>query len=156
MERIDIIREMTRNGFSEKYKNFKEFQMDERYQKMWKLCMHTLERRDLLLNMIFCNDVYQIPPVRTFIEINREELELLREEDKEQIFFEGKELKTFIKQSIGAYWGMVFKYILGYTKRKTVSVVKEKNYGVQSASRFYCSEHEAENRKRTRLLYEKI
>ena len=65
-------------------------------------------------------------------------------------------MKTFIKQSIGAYWGMVFKYILGYTKRKTVSVVKEKNYGVQSASRFYCSEHEAENRKRTRLLYEKI
>lgn len=156
MERIDVIREMTKNGFCEKYKNFRDFQKDEKYSPMWELCMHTLERRDLLLNMIFCNDVYQIPPIRTFIEINREDLEKLKAEDKEEIFFENGELKTFIKQSIGAYWGMVFKYVLGYAERRTVSVVREKNFGVQSASRFYCSEDENENRKRTRLLYEKI
>ena len=133
---VEQIVEIVETQYAEKYYNFQEFKMDEQYKAMWDMCMNTVKNRDLIINIIFCNDVYQIPPVRVFIDINREQIENLIANDKTQVFFENGRMKTYIKQSIGAFWGMVFRFALGYEDRRTVSVVKEKNYGVQTASRF--------------------
>ena len=134
--KLTQIIETVEKGFIDKYYNFKELQQEEKYKPMWEMCINTLKTRDLLINIIFCNDVYQIPPVRVFIDINRVELERLMLADREGIFFENGQMKNFIKQSVGAFWGMVFRFALAYDERKTVAVVKEKNYGIQSASRF--------------------
>lgn len=135
MNTKEIIK-IVEKDFSTNYYNFKEFMLDEKYRELWDMCVKTVENRDFLINIIFCNDVYQIPPTRVFVDINRTALDELRERDTENVFFENGCLKAFIKQSIGAFWGMVFRFALGYEDKRTVSVVKEKNYGIQTASRF--------------------
>lgn len=134
--RVEEIIRIVEEDFSTNYYNFKEFMLDDKYKELWDMCVETARNRDSLINIIFCNDVYQIPPTRVFVDINRKALDEIKERDKENVFFENGYLKAFIKQSIGAFWGMVFRFALGYEDKRTVSVVKEKNFGIQTASRF--------------------
>ena len=134
--KIEEIMRIVEEDFAKNYYNFKEFMLDEKYKVMWDMCVETVKNRDSLISIVFCNDVYQIPPTRVFVDINREALNKLRECDKDNIFFENGCLKAFVKQSVGAFWGMVFRFALGYEDKRTVSVVKEKNFGIQTASRF--------------------
>lgn len=63
--------------------------------------------RELFSHIIFCNDLLRIPPIKTFL--------LYYEQDLIRIT--GREdaaLELFAKKAIGAFWGMVFKFALGY------------------------------------------
>ena len=94
-------------GFSLRYRHFKEFQEDPAYRPYWNKCMEAVKDRELFSHIIFCNDLLHIPPVKTFL--------LYYEQDLIRIT--GREdaaLEPFVKKSIGAFWGMVFKFVLGY------------------------------------------
>ena len=130
----DDISRIVEDEFVSVYSHFKEFQTDQQFQNMWKLCMDTVNDRDSMLNIVFCNDMYQIPPVKVFIDINRQELESLKSD--KGLFDDKGCLKTYVKQSLGAFWGMVFRYGLGYDDRNVSTVVASKYYGVRTASHF--------------------
>lgn len=145
---IEKITKIVECGYADRYYNFKEFASDAKYRALWDMCMNTLKDYDYLTNIIFCNDIYQMPPVKVFVDINRKNIEKLMTDDKEHIFFDNYRMKTYIKQSLGAFWGMVFRYALDYGYRKTVTVVKEKYYGIQTASRFYKESEDLPNLSR--------
>ncbi|MBR4742916.1 MAG: hypothetical protein IK082_01850 [Oscillospiraceae bacterium] len=134
----DLVRTIE-DGFSERYFNFKEFQTEEKFRPLWSMCIETVKNRDSMTVIVFCNDTYKMPPVRVFIDINREKLDVLKNADPDELFTDGKQdkqFKTYVKQCLGAFWGMVFKFGLGYADRRTVSVVQKDYYGVATASRF--------------------
>jgi len=49
---------------------------------------------------------------------------------------EKAELTSFIKKSMGAFWGMVFKFVLQYQGQKNVSVSMNKVFMLKTASYF--------------------
>lgn len=57
------------------------------------------------------------------MDINCASLDELRERDTENGFFENGYLKAFIKQSIGAFWGMVFRFALGYEDKRRENLI---------------------------------
>jgi hypothetical protein len=93
------------SDFGNTYSHFKEFQQGEEYRKYWNKCMEALSDRDLLVNIIFCNDVFEMPPVKTFLTYYRDSFILLTGNEKAV-------LDIFVKRGIGAFWGMVFKFVL--------------------------------------------
>ena len=117
----------TSQGFAAKYPHFKEFQTDERYFPYWKLCVQALQDRDLLGHIIFCNDLFGIPPVKTFLCYYADEL----------VSITGKSdarLDDYVKKSIGAVWGYVFKTLFSYGGQKSVSVSLNKQFMVKTAT----------------------
>lgn len=46
------------------------------------------------------------------------------------------ELPVFVKKSIGAFWGMVFKFVLKYNGQKSVSVSMNDYFKVKTATYF--------------------
>lgn len=92
---------------------------------LWNECINTISNPTLMNNIIFCNDIMKIPPVKTFLISN------------ENIIME---LSNEEKKAIGAFWGFVFKYVLGYKNQKESVPVNTK--GVKKASRFYDNEIE--------------
>ena len=99
--------------FADHYHHFKEFQMSPAYRPYWDKCMEAVQNRELLSHIIFCNDLFHIPPVKTFL--------LYYEQDL--ISITGREdatLELFVKKAIGAFWGMVFKFVLGYQGQESV------------------------------------
>lgn len=151
--KADEIKKKVERDFTKEYMNFSEFAQNQVYKAVWDLCLDTLASRDRLVNIAFCNDVYQIPPVRVFIDINRDKIDEVVKQDTECILFrEDGTMKNYLKQSIGAFWGMVFKYGMGYQRRKTASVVKDNYYGIQTASRFYEVDKNDEEIKTRRYL----
>jgi len=50
------------------------------------------------------------------------------------------ELPLFVKKSIGAFWGMVFKFGLEYNGQKSVSVSMNEYFKVKTATYFTKSE----------------
>ncbi len=131
----DLVRKVEEE-FCERYSHFKEFQTDETFRPLWDMCIDTVRNHDNMIIMIFCNDVYQIPPVRVFIDLNRDKLDALLHAGSSALFMDDQRLKTYAKQCLGAFWGMVFKFGLGYSDRRSVSVVQKGYYGVATASRF--------------------
>jgi len=126
MKTYEIVRQVT-DGFTEIYSHFKEFQQSLEYQAYWDKCVACIADRDLLNNIIFCNDVFAIPPVKTFLTYYRDDFILLTGNKQAQ-------LDTFVKRSIGAFWGMVFKFVFGYTEQKSVSVSMNEYFMVKTAS----------------------
>ena len=124
------------SGFAERYSNFKEFQTDSIFRPLWDLCMKTVADTQQLNIIIFCNDTYEMPPVKVFVDINRREIEALCQSGDTSLFDENGRFKTYTKQSLGAFWGMVFRFGLMYQDRKSVFVVREKYFGISTASRF--------------------
>ena len=126
MNTNEILQKVT-TGFSVNYPHFKEFQQNGEYLPYWDQCMKSVADRDLLINIIFCNDVFGIPPVKTFLTYYRDDFIRLTGDERAR-------LDTFAKRGIGAFWGMVFKYVLRYTEQKSVSVSMNGYFLVKTAS----------------------
>ncbi len=115
------------NDFADKYPQFKEFQNSEAYFPYWKLCMQALQDRELLGHIIFCNDLFGIPPVKTFLCFYAETLQGLTGEDNAK-------LDDFTKKAIGAVFGYLFKVVFEYAGQKSVSVSLNKMFFVKTAT----------------------
>ncbi len=116
-------------NFSDVYTHFREFQKNQEYCSYWSKCIEAVSDEQLLSHIVFCNDVFCIPPVKTFLTYYKEDFVALT----------GKpdaELPLFVKKSIGAFWGMVFKYGLGYKGQKNVSVSMNEFFKVRTATYF--------------------
>ncbi|MDL2218770.1 hypothetical protein LJC04_00265 [Ruminococcaceae bacterium OttesenSCG-928-O06] len=124
---VDEIVQSTTGGFAQKYPHFKEFQTAEAYFPYWKLCLQALQDRDLLGHIIFCNDLFGIPPVKTFLCYFAPQLqEITAREDAR--------LDDFVKKAIGAVWGYVFKVVFSYAQQKSVSVSLNRMFMVKTAT----------------------
>jgi hypothetical protein len=123
----DEIIERLERGFAEKYAHFKEFQQNDEYRPYWDKCIESVKDRDLLVSIIFCNDVFAIPPVKTFLTCYRDDFIALTGDGRAR-------LDTFAKRGIGAFWGMVFKFVLGYAASEQKSVSMNEYFMVKTAS----------------------
>ena len=117
------------NDFSKVYTHFQEFQRNINYRKYWDKCIEAVMDRELLSHIVFCNDLFSIPPVKTFLMYYRDDFILITGKSN-------AELDVFVKKSIGAFWGMVFKFALGYQDQKSVSVSMYDYFVVKTASCF--------------------
>lgn len=118
---------MVENEFSKFYPHFQEFQKNTDYKKYWGKCIEAVLDRELLSHIIFCNDLFSIPPIKTFLMYYRDDF----------IIITGKsnaELDAFVKRSIGAFWGMVLKSVFRYQEQKSVSVSMYEYFIVKTAS----------------------
>lgn len=105
-----------REEFPRSYKRFSSFVESG---ELWQTLIDSLRNAELMSHYVFCNDVMGIPPVRVHLcvypQLRRRELS--REE----------------KQAMGAFWGFVFKELLGYREQESVSCVIG---GVKTATRY--------------------
>lgn len=122
----DIIQSTTRD-FAKKYPHFKEFQTDSAYSAYWSLCLQAMQDRDLLGHIVFCNDLFGIPPAKTFLCFYAETLKTITGA-------EDAKLSDFVKKSIGAVWGFVFKCVFTYDGQKSVSVSLNRLFMVKTAT----------------------
>lgn len=111
---------------SHHYKPFVSFQKKEAYRPYWDLCLKAVQDRDLLSHIIFCNDLLRVPPVKVHL--------LYYEAAFTALVGADNKMENFVKKSIGAFWGMVFKFILGYQAQETVSISLGSCFSVRSAS----------------------
>ena len=81
---------------------------------LWDLCADTATTPEVLTSIEFANDWLGIPPVKSFLAYNRASLEELY---GSTIVFDDA-----VKRAIGAFWGAVFKELLGYEKQKSVAI----------------------------------
>ena len=126
---VNHMKDYIEKNFSAVYTHFKEFQENEEYAPYWNKCIETICDEQLLSHIVFCNDVFCIPPVKTFLTYYKDDF----------IVLTGKsdaELPVYVKKSIGAFWGMVFKFALGYRGQKSVSVSMNKYFKVKTATYF--------------------
>jgi len=126
MRTSEIMNEVEQK-FADIYTHFKELQQKDEYRRYWDKCMESLSNRDLLVNIIFCNDVFAIPPVKTFLTYYLEDFKKLTGDEHAR-------LDIFVKRGIGAFWGMVFKFVLGYTRQESVSISMNKFFHVKTAT----------------------
>ena len=112
-------------GFAQKYKAFSNFPQSG---KVWDECLAAAQDAKLMNNLVFCNDVLQIPPVKVFLLANATI---------------GGQLADEEKKSIGAFWGFVFKFVFGYKNQKSVSVRVADN-NLKSATYFFDCPQEIE------------
>ncbi len=123
------MREYIETNFSEIYTHFREFQENKEYEPYWNKCIEAICDKQLLSNIMFCNDIFCIPPVKTFLTYYKDDF----------IVMTGRpdaELPIFVKKSIGAFWGMVFKFGLQYKGQKSVSVSMNEYFKVRTATYF--------------------
>jgi hypothetical protein len=127
--RVDMenIVERVIDGFGSAYTQFREFQQSPEYRVYWDKCVESISDGDFLLCVQFCNDTFGIPPVKTFLTYYRDDFIRLTSDKQAR-------LDTFVKRSIGAFWGMVFKFVLGYSEQKSVSVSMNDYFFVKTAS----------------------
>ena len=111
--------------FTQKYKAFSNFPQSG---KVWDECLAAVQDAKLMNNLVFCNDVLQIPPVKVFLLANTTI---------------GGQLTDEEKKSIGAFWGFVFKFVFGYKNQKSVSVRVVDN-NLKSATYFFDCPQELE------------
>ena len=116
-------------NFAEVYTHFREFQENKEYELYWNKCMDAICDKQLLSHIVFCNDVFCIPPVKTFLTYYKDDFIILTGKSN-------AELPLFVKKSIGAFWGMVFKYGLEYKGQKSVSVSMNEYFRVKTATYF--------------------
>ncbi len=124
---VDEIVQSVGEGFPQRYPHFKEFQMDAAYAAYWKLCLQALQDRDLLGHIIFCNDLFGIPPVKSFLCNYASELQEITGSEDAQ-------LEDFVKKAIGAVWGYVFKVVFEYGGQKSVSVSLNRMFMLKTAT----------------------
>jgi len=123
------IRDQVAKGFPEKYVHFREFCEKQEYRPYWEKCLECLGDRDFVVCVKFCNDVFGIPPVKTFLSYYLNDfIRLTGNADAR--------LDLFVKRSIGAFWGMVFKFVLNYKAQESVSVSMNQHFMVKTATRY--------------------
>lgn len=126
---MDNIKITVEANFSSVYSHFKEFQQNAKYKPYWDKCIEAVSNKELLSHIVFCNDLFGIPPIKTFLTYYKDDFILLTGDPRAQ-------LPVFVKKSIGAFWGMVFKSVLGYSSQKSVSVSMFDFFTVKTASCF--------------------
>lgn len=109
-------------GLALVYRATKEFKKNQ--NDVWDVCMDCVEH--FLDKIIFANDVLEIPPVKTFLELYK-----IKYPNKEEEDFKFKRVEA---QQIGAFWGFVFQNCLQYERHK--NSVRINTLGVVTASRF--------------------
>ena len=122
---MSITKEEITAQFRKKYHSFTYF-LDEEFSGLCGACFEAATDAEFLSHVKFCNDVYQIPPVRTFLVCNK---------GKVISATGGKILSDKEKRGIGAFWGTVFKCSLGYKESKN-SIFPKNDFGVTTASYF--------------------
>lgn len=125
----NTVKKFIEDNFSKFYTHFREFQENVEYAPYWNKCIEAICDEQLLSHIIFCNDIFFIPPVKTFLTYYKDDF----------IALTGKsdaELPVFVKKSIGAFWGMVFKFALNYKGQKSVSVSMHDYFKVKTATFF--------------------
>jgi len=133
MQTSDIVNQVEKS-FTDTYTHFKEFQNNNDYRAYWEQCIKAVSERDLLISIIFCNDIFAIPPVKTFLTYYKDDFILLTGKTN-------AELDIYVKRAIGAFWGMVFKFALGYKEQKSVSVSMNDYFMVKTASVYGGGKH---------------
>lgn len=121
------------DNFVEIYTHFREFRESKEYAPYWDKCMEAVSDELLLSHIVFCNDIFCIPPVKTFLTYYKNDFILLTGKSDAK-------LPLFVKKSIGAFWGMVFKFCLKYNGQKSVSVSMNEYFKVKTATYFTKSE----------------
>ncbi len=124
LERSQIEEEFVNN-----YTGFTDFQTNPQNRPYWDLCMQAALDEELLSHIIFCNDVFGIPPVKTFLTVFTDEILRIMDGQTDK-------LPPRLKQGIGAFWGSVFKYNLGYTQQKSISASTATDFGLKTATIF--------------------
>lgn len=109
------IKEAIYQEFSKKYKAFGDF-VDS--GEIWDTCLSAITDVSLMNNIIFCNDIHNIPPTNTFLKVKQIK----------------RDLTELEKRSIGAFWGFVFKSVFGYRNQK---IVTARVNTVKSATYFF-------------------
>ncbi len=119
-------------GFEERYRHFIYFleDADKEISMLRELCFEAAKDEQMLSNIRFCNDYFEIPPVRSFCARYKDRIDdILKEIDK-------KKLTDRQKRGLGAFWGAVFKGCLGYEKSDN-KPVPLKHLDISTASYFY-------------------
>jgi len=109
--------------FSSIYKPFSKFPNSG---LIWDECINTIKDAKLVNNIIFCNDILQIPPVKVFLMANKSLNTEFTDNDK---------------KAIGAFWGFIFKFVFNYKNQKSISV---RVNNIKSATYFFDSPHNVE------------
>ena len=105
------------SDFASVYKPFSKFSDSA---LIWTECLNTVNDVKLMNNIIFCNDVLQIPPVKVFLAANHNL---------------NQQFTDLEKKSMGAFWGFVFKFVFEYRLQKDSVPINTK--GVKKATYFY-------------------
>ena len=131
------LRQRIEHGISQRYSQFETLINGEEFRPFRELCMDMASNRELLGHVVFCNDLFHIPPVKTFLLYHRERLQPLVDSSLQGLSDEATEDKArMLKRSLGAFWGAVFKGALGYQESKTVTVTLSSPLPVSTASYF--------------------
>ncbi|PRR81489.1 hypothetical protein [Clostridium luticellarii] len=113
---INFIKTELENNFTSVYKPFTNFPNNN---PVWSTCMATAKNASVLNNIIFCNDILKLPPVKVFLALNPNI---------------ASNIDNFQKKGIGAFWGFIFKSIFEYTSQKKTSTG---NKDIKTATYFY-------------------
>ena len=127
---VTNIKNKIANGELEKtYKNTGDFKLT--MPDVWDACIYCAE--NYLDKIIFANDILCIPPTKTFLEFYK----LINPSvSNGAVQFTGTQ-----SQKIGAFWGFVFQFVLGYKRYE--KAVPVNTLGVKKASRFVKEEASA-------------
>ncbi len=93
---VQDIAKKVENEFSKFYPHFQEFQKNSNYKKYRDKCIEAVMDRELLSHIIFCNDLFSIPPVETFLMYYRNDFILITGKSNAA-------LDEFVKKGIGAF-----------------------------------------------------
>lgn len=122
------MKEKLEREFLIKYKNFKNFKEGD-FKPYFDLCMKSLDNYKFFTYMKTCNDLNKIPPVKSFL--------LYYEKEVLDLIGDDETLDTYCKRGIGAFFGMLFKYVLGYSKQaKSIKITLNKRFKISTASVF--------------------
>lgn len=108
----------SQEDFFSRYKGKTSFARESKYYRFF---LDSLDDRDLYDKIIFCNDVLQLPPIYVFVRYRKD------------LFTE--KMSANEKRGLGACFGYLFQYMLGYKEAKSVWV-GEKITDIKNASYF--------------------
>ena len=100
--------------FPKAYKNFSRFVGSG---PLWDEVCTVMSDKSLLSHIVFCNDVMKLQPVYTHVMISK----YLGGEVGQRVFSSREEdwLTDWEKRSLGAAYGYLFRFVLGYPKYDT-------------------------------------
>jgi hypothetical protein len=113
-------------SFKATYKLFAKFAYDRQYAKYYEKCLEAVRDEVLLKHIVFCNDVYNIPPALSFVKYYEKEIRVIIGKG------ENSKIEDYTKKCIGAFWSFVFKRILGYTFGESICV--NRCFGIKKAT----------------------
>lgn len=104
--------EEIRAAFDEKYPP--HHTLYENYPELWDLCCDAATTPDILTGIRFANDWLSVPPVKSFLLCSQTRLH--------ELYGPTITFDDSVKRATGAFWGAVFKELLGYTAQRTAAI----------------------------------